>query len=162
LDRAIELGRIAGGGERARVTLARMLARADRYEEARALWSALIGDARRRADPALSGYLVFLARMEVASGSWEAATELCEQAIALLEKATAEPDPPHGVNRLELARTQLALGIVQRRAQHKRAARETLRSAADRFEQLGAQSWTLKARAELRRIGGRTASDDEL
>src|SRR5204863_4653152 len=85
-----------------------------------------------------------------------------EKAFALLEKATAEPDPPHGVNRLELARTQLALGIVQRRAQHKRAARETLRSAAGRFEQLGAQSWTVKARAELRRIGGRTASDDEL
>jgi DNA-binding CsgD family transcriptional regulator len=80
----------------------------------------------------------------------------------MLERATVEPEPPQGANQLELARTLLALGTAQRRAQHKRDARETLRRAADRFERLGARLWAAKAQAELRRIGGRTASDDEL
>jgi DNA-binding NarL/FixJ family response regulator len=66
------------------------------------------------------------------------------------------------VNALELARTLLALGTVQRRAQHKRDARRTLRLAAEGFERLGARLWAAKARAELGRIGGRIASDDEL
>ncbi len=51
---------------------------------------------------------------------------------------------------------------MQRRAQHKRDARETLQLAADRFEQLGARLWAAKAHAERRRIGGRTYSDSEL
>jgi DNA-binding CsgD family transcriptional regulator len=66
------------------------------------------------------------------------------------------------VNPFELARTLLALGSVQRHAQHKRAARETLERAVEIFERLGAPVWTQKARSELRRIGGRTASDSEL
>jgi DNA-binding CsgD family transcriptional regulator len=64
--------------------------------------------------------------------------------------------------RFELARTLLALGTVQRRAQHKRAARETLERAVEIFERLGARLWLKKARSELRRIGGRTASEGEL
>jgi DNA-binding CsgD family transcriptional regulator len=83
-------------------------------------------------------------------------------AIEVLETAAVEPDPPHDVNPLELSRTLLALGIVQRRAQHKRDARETLELAAVRFERLGARLWAARARAELGRIGGRIASDDEL
>jgi DNA-binding CsgD family transcriptional regulator len=55
------------------------------------------------------------------------------------------------------ARTLLALGIVQRRAKHKRAARETLQQALAIFDKLGAQLWSTKATAELARIGGRTA-----
>jgi DNA-binding CsgD family transcriptional regulator len=51
---------------------------------------------------------------------------------------------------------------VQRRAHHKRAARETLELAAESFDRLGARLWQAKARAELRRIGGRTASTSEL
>ena len=51
---------------------------------------------------------------------------------------------------------------MQRRAQHKRAARESLQRAAEIFERLGARLWLEKARSELRRIGGRTASDGEL
>jgi DNA-binding NarL/FixJ family response regulator len=51
---------------------------------------------------------------------------------------------------------------VQRQAQHKRLARKTLHQAAGIFERLGARVWSEKARSELRRIGGRTASDDEL
>jgi DNA-binding CsgD family transcriptional regulator len=85
-----------------------------------------------------------------------------EAAIAALEAAAVEPEPPLEGNPFELARTLLALGTVQRRAQHKRAARESLQRAAEIFERLGARLWLEKARAELRRIGGRTASDGEL
>ena len=85
-----------------------------------------------------------------------------EAAIDVLEEAAVEPEPPQSANPFELARTLLALGTVQRRAQHKRDARETLELAAGRFEQLGARLWAAKAHAERRRIGGRTYSDSEL
>jgi DNA-binding CsgD family transcriptional regulator len=85
-----------------------------------------------------------------------------EAAIASLEAAALPPDPPQGVNPFERARTLLALGTVQRRAQQKRAARESLQLAADVFERLGARVWSEKARSERRRIGGRTASSDDL
>jgi DNA-binding CsgD family transcriptional regulator len=85
-----------------------------------------------------------------------------DRAIASLEAAARAPEPPQGVNPFELARTLLALGTAQRRAQHKRAARETLGQAVEVFERLGARVWSEKARSELRRIGGRTASDGEL
>ena len=51
---------------------------------------------------------------------------------------------------------------MHRRAQHKRAARETLEQAVGIFDRLGARVWSEKARSELRRIGGRTAPDGEL
>ena len=85
-----------------------------------------------------------------------------DAAIASLELAAAEPAPPLQVNPLELARTLLALGTVHRQAQHKRAAREALQRAAEIFERLGARLWLEKARSELRRIGGRMASSEEL
>jgi DNA-binding CsgD family transcriptional regulator len=80
----------------------------------------------------------------------------------VLEAAAVAPEPPQEPNPFELARTLLALGTVQRRAQHKRDARDTLELAADRFERLGSRLWAARARAELRRIGGRTSSDSEL
>jgi DNA-binding CsgD family transcriptional regulator len=86
----------------------------------------------------------------------------CEGAIASLKAAALPPEPPQGVNPFERARTLLALGRVQRRVQQKRAARESLKRAAKIFEHLGARVWLDKARSELHRIGGRTASDDEL
>jgi len=55
----------------------------------------------------------------------------------------------------ERARTLLALGAAERRANHKRAAREALERALDSFERLGAPLWAAKARSELGRIGGR-------
>ena len=85
-----------------------------------------------------------------------------EAAIAALEAAAVEPEPPLEGNPFELARTLLALGTVQRRARHKRAAREALQRAAEIFERLGARLWLEKARSELRRIGGRAASDGGL
>jgi DNA-binding CsgD family transcriptional regulator len=85
-----------------------------------------------------------------------------ERATASLEAAALAPEPPQGMNPFERARTLLALGTVQRQAQHKRLARETLDEAAGIFERLGARVWSEKAHSELRRIGGRTASDGEL
>ncbi len=63
---------------------------------------------------------------------------------------------------LELARTLLAVGSIQRQATHKRLAREALLRALAIFEELGAPLWADKARAELRRISGRRPADDEL
>jgi DNA-binding NarL/FixJ family response regulator len=57
----------------------------------------------------------------------------------------------------ERARTLLALGSAERRAQHRRVARETLEQALESFERLGAPLWAAKARSELGRIGGRQA-----
>jgi DNA-binding CsgD family transcriptional regulator len=62
----------------------------------------------------------------------------------------------------ERGRTLLALGTVRRRQGEKRAARETLEQALGIFDDLGARLWADKTRGELRRIGGRTASRDEL
>jgi len=62
----------------------------------------------------------------------------------------------------ERGRTLLVLGSVQRRRGEKRAARETLEQALLTFERLGAPLWAEKARGELRRIGGRTASSSQL
>ena len=58
---------------------------------------------------------------------------------------------------LELGRTLLVLGQLQRRRGERRAARETLRRAESTFAAIGAQIWAEKARAEARRIGVRRA-----
>ena len=63
---------------------------------------------------------------------------------------------------LELGRSLLALGIVQRRAQKKHAARQTLDQAVAVFEELGAKPWAKRARRELGRIGGRKAAGEGL
>jgi DNA-binding CsgD family transcriptional regulator len=60
------------------------------------------------------------------------------------------------------ARTLLALGVTQRRAKKRGAARQTLGDALAVFEQLGAPMWAEKARDELKRIGGRAPSRGEL
>jgi DNA-binding NarL/FixJ family response regulator len=81
-------------------------------------------------------------------------------AMVLFERALDEhrrlPQP------LELARTLLAKGQVERRAKQKSAARQTLQQALVMFDELGAPLWAAKARAELARIGGRTPAGDDL
>jgi DNA-binding CsgD family transcriptional regulator len=62
----------------------------------------------------------------------------------------------------ERGRTLLCLGTVRRRAQQKKAARETLEQALAIFEELGAPLWAEKTRAELRRISGRRPAEEEL
>jgi DNA-binding CsgD family transcriptional regulator len=96
------------------------------------------------------------------SGLLHAARGDLEGAIQAFDAAAVEPTPPQEANPFELARTLQLLGTAQRRAQHKRAARDTLERSLTIFESLGARLWAEKARSELRRIGGRTASDGEL
>ena len=63
---------------------------------------------------------------------------------------------------LDRARTVMALGVVERRLQRKRAARETLEEALSAFEGVGARLWAQRARDELHRIGGRRSEGGEL
>ena len=63
---------------------------------------------------------------------------------------------------LDRARTVLALGVVERRLQRKRAARETLEEALSTFEGVGARLWAQHVRDELGRIGGRRVETGEL
>ena len=63
---------------------------------------------------------------------------------------------------LEHGRTLLCLGTVRRQAQQRKAAREALEQALAIFDELGAQLWAEKARAELRRISGRSRASEEL
>lgn len=79
-------------------------------------------------------------------GDLHAATTVLEQGV---DAARDAPLP------FERARILLMLGRVQRRATHKRAARETLEAAVAGFDRLGARRWALDAREELGRIGGR-------
>jgi DNA-binding CsgD family transcriptional regulator len=78
-------------------------------------------------------------------------------AVSLLADAVEQHDAvgdPFG-----RARALLALGVTRRRAREKRQARETIELALAAFEELGAESWTERARGELGAIGGRTRSD---
>jgi DNA-binding CsgD family transcriptional regulator len=63
---------------------------------------------------------------------------------------------------LERGRTLFVLGSAQRRARHRRDARETLQHALATFDALGAELWSARARAELGRIGGRAPSSGGL
>jgi DNA-binding CsgD family transcriptional regulator len=85
---------------------------------------------------------------------WAASGDL-DQAQAAAAQAVIEherlPMP------LELGRTLLVLGQLQRRRGQRRAARETLRRAESTFEAIGARIWADKARAEAHRIGVRRA-----
>ena len=76
-------------------------------------------------------------------------------AEAMLEEAVDAGETAG--NPLELGRSLLALGTVQRRAREKQAARRTLGRAIEILEQLGARLWTERARRELDRIGGRSS-----
>ena len=77
-----------------------------------------------------------------------------DRAASLLQRAVAQHEgvgDPYG-----RARALLALGVVQRRARQKRAAREAIQESVRGFEELGAATWVEKARGELGSIGGRT------
>jgi DNA-binding CsgD family transcriptional regulator len=76
------------------------------------------------------------------------------EAVSLFERAAThhqQVGDPFG-----RARALLALGVVRRRARQKRAARDAISDALRDFEELGAASWSERARAELGHIGGRT------
>jgi DNA-binding CsgD family transcriptional regulator len=78
---------------------------------------------------------------------------------AFAHAVTEQPASPWPMER---SRTLLALGTVRRQAQQKKAAREALEDALAIFEELGAPLWAEKARAELKRISGRSPASEEL
>jgi DNA-binding CsgD family transcriptional regulator len=91
--------------------------------------------------------------LAAAHGDLEAARAELGRALELHE---ASPIP------FDRARTLLALGAAQRRANERRDARASLTSARDLFAGIGAAAWVARAEAELRRIGGRAPASGEL
>jgi DNA-binding CsgD family transcriptional regulator len=63
---------------------------------------------------------------------------------------------------LEIGRTLLVLGAVQRRVKQRRLARETLTQAIAILDGIGATLWAARARAELARVSGRAPGSGEL
>jgi DNA-binding CsgD family transcriptional regulator len=126
---------------------AEVLARLGRLNEARALlrpWAERAERLRRRGALALGARcngLIAASRGELE----RAEADLLES----VEHACASPFP------LELGRSLLVLGEIQRRRQKKAAARETLGRALEVFERIGAPLWADLARREAARIGGR-------
>jgi ATP/maltotriose-dependent transcriptional regulator MalT len=102
---------------------------------------------------AMEGVLRCSGLLAAADGDLEAAF------VAITSVLAAQPQPAWPFER---ARTLLCLGVVRRRAQQKRAAREALEQALAVFEELGARLWAERGRAELRRISGRAPASDEL
>jgi DNA-binding CsgD family transcriptional regulator len=87
-------------------------------------------------------------RGEVAAADRDLAT-----AAALLGRAADEHEALGDA--FGRARALLSLGSVRRRGRQKRAAREAIEAARESFDEIGAERWAAKARAELKRLGGR-------
>jgi DNA-binding CsgD family transcriptional regulator len=88
-----------------------------------------------------------------AQGHHERAIESLLYAIEQHEQA---PRP------VDLARTLLVLGQIQRRANRRREGRETLERALAIFEEVGAKQWAKRTRGELARLGLRRDAGGEL
>ena len=92
--------------------------------------------------------------LSAAHGDQAAAVGWFDQSLEVFD--TSLPIP------FERARTRLARGQALLRAGRRRAARDDIAGASEDFERLGAAAWAGRARAELGRIGGRSASRWEL
>jgi DNA-binding CsgD family transcriptional regulator len=90
------------------------------------------------------------AHLSAIDGDLEGARTACDKALAQHQML---PMP------FELGRTLLVNGMIERRAKHKAAARESLGQALGIFEQLGAPLWTGKARRELSKVATHPAVD---
>jgi DNA-binding CsgD family transcriptional regulator len=84
----------------------------------------------------------------LARGELQTATSTLEQALICHERLGMP---------VELARTLLVHGRVQRRRRQKRAASESLGRALALFEECSATLWAKQAQAEIARLGTRTA-----
>jgi ATP/maltotriose-dependent transcriptional regulator MalT len=102
---------------------------------------------------ALAGAARCRALFAAADGDLAFASDAIRESLAIVEDGTFP---------LELARTLVAVGSIERQATRKRAARDALLRALAIFEELGAPLWADRTRAELARISGRRPSDDEL
>lgn len=98
--------------------------------------------------PALAASARCRGLMAAAEGDFDRATASITSSIEL-HAGMSQP--------FELARSQLALGDVRRRAKQKRPARDALETAVRMFDDLGASLWAAKARRSLARISGRSA-----
>jgi len=93
------------------------------------------------------------ALVEAARNDLVGADATLERALAAHERL---PMP------LELGRTLLTRGIVQRRMKRRAVARETLERALALFEGRGATLWAERARSEIARIGVRSGAQVDL
>jgi DNA-binding CsgD family transcriptional regulator len=155
LQRATEAAGIVDPGEQRYLgDLMEALVALGRLDEA----DALADELERRGTRLARASAVALAargrgRAAAARGDTQAALEALERALVGHRQARIP---------FETARTELAMGSVQRRVRHKRAARASLQSGLDTFERLGASLWAKRARDELDRLGGRPASSGGL
>jgi DNA-binding CsgD family transcriptional regulator len=83
-----------------------------------------------------------------------------EEALTALEEALVQHERVH--HPVEMARTLLVQGQVERRANRRRAAEATLGRALAIFEEVGAARWAERTRGELARLGLRRAGGEEL
>jgi DNA-binding CsgD family transcriptional regulator len=126
---------------------AETLARLGRVNEARALlgpWAVRAHRLARRGAEALAARCEGL--IALAEGDLDRAEARLAESV---EHASASSLP------LELGRSLLVLGEIQRRRHKKATARETLGRAVDVFEEIGAPLWAELVRREVARIGGR-------
>jgi len=110
----------------------------------------LLGQAATRLDRgwALAQAARCRALLLAARGDLDAASQAAGVAITLSEGLEL---------RLELARTLLAAGQIERRARRKQAARQLLERALEIFEAAGARLWASRVRRELERAAARSA-----
>jgi DNA-binding CsgD family transcriptional regulator len=92
--------------------------------------------------------------LAAARGELDRAAAELRTALGLHDQVTRQP--------VQVGRTLLALGAVQRRLKQRRAARETIETAIDVFESAGAALWAVRAREALARVSGRLAGAGEL
>jgi DNA-binding NarL/FixJ family response regulator len=88
-----------------------------------------------------------------AHGDVDAALQKLDESRALYERSGMP---------IELARTLLAKGQIERRARRKARARTSLEEARAIFERHGARLWAERASTELDSLGLRRAGQDEL
>jgi DNA-binding CsgD family transcriptional regulator len=93
------------------------------------------------------------ALLQAARNDLDAADATLDRALAAHERL---PMP------LELGRTLLTRGVVQRRMRRRAVARETLEQALALFEGHGAALWAERARSEIARLGVRSGAQVDL
>lgn len=123
--------------------LAEIAVRADTLEEAATLAGEDLSIARRFGSRRATG--IALRASAIVAGR-ERGVELMEEAVAVLEESPA---------RLELIRAQVDLGAALRRAGRRADARQPLRAALDRADDLGAAMLRRRAAEELAAAGAR-------
>jgi len=125
-----------------------------RFDEAESLLAAF--EERARAVDRISARAAAArcrALLAAASGDFDAA----RMSLAEAHAQHARLDEP-----FELGRTLLAEGTIERRANHRAAAREALTKALELFDSLGGALWAERSASELARIPGRAPASAEL